>query len=48
MVKNPRPHVRFVEPGMSRCNEKSNDALGIKGYEKYRCDLYALGMYSPG
>lgn len=42
-VKNPRPHVRFVEPGMSQSHEKSNDALGIKGYEKYRCDLYALG-----
>ena len=45
-AKNQRPHVRLEEPGMLRYNEKSNDALGIKGYEKYQCHLYTLGMYS--
>ena len=33
-------------PGMNNYEEKSNDALSIRNYRKYRCDLYGLGKFS--
>ncbi|XP_067939569.1 vacuolar protein sorting-associated protein 41 homolog [Watersipora subatra] len=46
-IVNPRPHVRLVQPCMDYCVEKSNDALDVRNYEMYGCNLYAL-EWVPG
>ena len=40
-----RPHLRILDPKMDFCDELSNDALSIRGFQEYRCNDYHFGKY---
>ena len=41
-----RPQLRIVEPHMHYYDEVTNDALSIRGFQRYKCNDYHLGECS--
>ena len=38
-----RPQLRIIEPHMHYYDEVTNDALSIRGFQRYKCNDYHLG-----